>query len=57
MTTTSDEPGLYDLLAERLPAEPETRPNPSTTLTATIETLDNDRAFAASRTGSGLLLS
>lgn len=35
---------LYDLAQQEEPSEPEPRPSPGTTLTASIETIDNDRA-------------
>ena len=50
------ERGLYMLLATPIRVQDETRPNPSTTLTASIETIDNDRAMSASTGSTGLPL-
>lgn len=48
--------GLYALLSTPIQAQDENRPNPSTTLTASIETIDNDRAMSASTGSTGLPL-
>lgn len=48
--------GLYALLATPIRAQDENRPNPTTTLTASIETIDNDRAMSASTGSTGLPL-
>lgn len=50
------EQGLYTLLATPILVQDENRPNPSTTLTASIETIDNDRAMSASTGSTGLPL-
>lgn len=49
--------GLYGELAVRVDANERRDPkDPTTSLTATIETVDNDRAFGASGGGSGMPL-
>ena len=47
--------GLYPMLASRVLTEGRTDPkDPSTTITATIETIDNDRPFGAAGGRSGM---
>lgn len=49
------EQGLYSMLATRVAAVGRNDPkSPTTTITATIETIDNDRPFGASGGRSGM---
>ena len=46
--------GLYSLLASMVTDRP--KPSPSTSMTATIETVDNDRSLSIATPGTGFPL-